>query len=1072
MRLPFTPTPLLRSKPQSWSHTLHLPNTSFPARAPLEALQRYRRRCADDLYAWQLRHRPDHGHAGKVQQDFVLHDGPPYANGPVHVGHAVNKILKDLILRSEVARGRRVRYRPGWDCHGLPIEMKALQQRQGKREREEAEVGGRDLSAKEIRSRARELANSAMEAQKASFRGWGVMGEWEAPYTTMEAGFEIRQLGVFRRMVEKGLISRHHRPVYWSPSSRTALAEAELEYDDAHRCTAAFVRFPFVRLPPVLANLGLGAEKTVSALIWTTTPWTLPANKAIAVHKDIEYIVLRLSTGENKNDEEAAEFLLLARDRVQHVLSHLPIPPATVEIVHGGITGAQLAAVDLDGRPIASCYNVFQATESPFLPADFVTATSGTGLVHCAPGHGMEDYHLCIHHGVGPAFAPVDAAGRFTADVFPAIAAIVDPLPQLEGLDVQTEGVDAVLSILSSLPPGLLPRNIPHSSQNLVFATHAFVHKYPIDWRTKLPVLVRATAQWFADVSTLHPRAVEALEHVNFLPASGRKRLEGFLRGRTAWCISRQRSWGVPIPALYHVESGEVECSVESVGYIISLLESGVKGVEQWFTDPEGEEVWVPPTLREKGEWRRGRDTMDVWFDSGTTWTVLEEGRAGGVLSDVCVEGTDQHRGWFQSSLLTYIAGQRGGTGLLATPPYRMVITHGFTLDAAGRKMSKSLGNVIAPEEIVEGRLLPPLSHTQKGRKNKKMAVAPPTGKIKEGNEVVHDSLGPDVLRLWVASADYTRDVTVSVAGVQEAQGLAQKLRVTIKWLLGVLRDYDPASPPPPTSPHASTTATKLTFADRALLHRLHRLDRAVHAAYTAYEFHRGVRDVAAFVQQDLSAFYFEVVKDAVYAGSEGVRWRTHGVLFTVLKGLMRWMGPVTPHLVEECWEFWPERLRGEGHPLRRVWEVRDGKEEEGLEREWEGFGRLRAAVTAAQEDARREGRLRAGLGCAVRVLVPREAEMSGLGRWVRAWSATGELADLLVVSQADVVVGGDPRSASDGKAWWYERTVEVGEDEAERGMVAIILPPEGEKCGRCWKITAAEPGGLCRRCAEVLAVA
>ncbi|KXL41468.1 hypothetical protein M433DRAFT_48023, partial [Acidomyces richmondensis BFW] len=1047
----------------SWSHTLHLPATSFPARATPEALLRYRRRCADDLYAWQLCNRPNHGQTGNAPRDFVLHDGPPYANGPVHVGHAVNKILKDLILRWEIARGRRVRYRPGWDCHGLPIEMKALQQGQANGEEGDSQV----LSAKEIRSRARKLANSAIEMQKASFRGWGVMGEWETPYMTMEAGFELRQMDVFRRMVEKGLISRHHRPVYWSPSSRTALAEAELEYDDTHHCTAAFVRFPFLRLPPVLETLGFGAGKTVSALIWTTTPWTLPANKAIAVHKNIEYIILRLSVSRNgTKDDEDSEYLLLARDRVQHVLSYLPEPPATVEIVHEGITGAQLVAVDINGRPIASCYNLFQATESPFLSADFVTANSGTGLVHCAPGHGMEDYHLCLHHGVGPALAPVDEAGRFTADVFPAAAAIPDRLPRLEGLDVQTDGVDAILSILSSPPHSVFPSTLPCKPQNLVFATHDFVHKYPIDWRTKLPVLVRATAQWFADVSTLHPRTVEALDSVKFLPASGRKRLEGFLRGRTAWCISRQRSWGVPIPALYHVNSGELECSPESVGYIISVLESGARSLEDWFTDPEVEDVWVPPALRKRGKWRRGRDTMDVWFDSGTTWTVLEDGRAGGVLSDLCVEGTDQHRGWFQSSLLTYVAGQTEGMGKVAAPPYGMVITHGFTLDAAGRKMSKSLGNVIAPEEIVEGRLLPPLDHIRKGRKKKKNADVRPTVERKEGNEVMYDSLGPDVLRVWVASADYTRDVTVSVASVQEAQGLVQKLRVTIKWLLGVLRDYDPSSPYPTSSPHGSTMTPSLTFADRALLYRLHRLDRAVHAAYAAYEFHRGVREIAAFVQQDLSAFYFEVVKDAVYAGSSGVRRRTHRVLFTVLEGLMRWLGPITPHLVEECWEFWPERLKGGDHPLNKVWKVLDEKQgEEDLEKEWEGFGRLRAAVTAAQEDARREGKLRAGLGCAIRILVPREAEMSGLGRWIRMWNASGELADLLVVSQVDMVVGGASRSGADEEPWRFERAVEVGDDDAEQGITVVVLPPKGNKCGRCWKMTAAQPEELCERC-------
>lgn len=817
-----------------------------------------------------------------------------------------------------------------------------------------------------------------------------------------------------------GLISRHHRPVYWSPSSRTALAEAELEYDDHHKCTAAFVKMPIVRLPEVLATNPSIEADNVSALIWTTTPWTLPANKAIAVKDDIQYTVIELTTPGISG--ASVEQLLVAKDRVEHVLAHVA-DGTTARTVLEDIQGSELA----DGK--AACFNVFQGLESPILSADFVTATSGTGLVHMAPGHGMEDYQVCQKHGVGPAFAPVDDQGRYTAD------ASADEIVSegLVGLDVQTEGVKVILGLLKS-PSEYMPPELHRSGSSLLLASHTFTHKNPIDWRTKQPVIVRATAQWFADVSAIQERARTSLDDVSFIPESGKTRLSSFLSGRSQWCISRQRAWGVPIPALYHKDTGEACITDESIEHIISVIErrGADGGTDTWFSDPEDEPAWLHSSL-EPGKWLRGKDTMDVWFDSGTTWTYMEP-RDGRPVADVYIEGTDQHRGWFQSSLLTHISVQDAADKPKA--PYGTLITHGFILDAEGKKMSKSLGNVIAPEQIVDGSLLPPIKpRKQKGKKGPAQETIPV-----DPNKPQYDSMGPDILRLWVASSDYTSDVSIAVPVLQEVQQALQKYRVTFKWLLGVLADYDPT---------LEIDISKLTtFADRAVLYRLSQASREIYRAYGDYQFHRATKHINAFCNNDLSAFYFEICKDGLYTGSQAVRRRTQAVLAVVLSELMRWLGPLVPHLIEEAWKYTPEALKtDQEHPLKRVWSGPFPEMYGDMESALEEFSRFSAAVKLAQEDARRAGHLKNGLNCKVEISAPSES--------IKHWR--DELATLLVVSQADLSADSVPTSAS----WRYEQ--QVG------SMTVAVLPPDGEKCVRCWKSTAPTTDTPCERCQHVL---
>ncbi|EME89347.1 uncharacterized protein MYCFIDRAFT_125245 [Pseudocercospora fijiensis CIRAD86] len=1023
---------LARTK-KSWSDTLALPKSQFPARPSPEQIEQYRKRCADDLYAWQRQHRP----ATIVDRDgnekcneFVLHDGPPYANGAVHVGHALNKILKDLMLRSELSRGRRVQYTPGWDCHGLPIELKALQQ--PKAPRQEAKVAtalSQQMSAADIRAAARKLATETIELQKKSFREWGVMGEWDRPYRTMDKTFELRQLDVFGDMVRKGLISRHHRPVYWSPSSRTALAEAELEYDDSHTCTAAFVKMPFVKLPNVLkANPSIRPD-TISALIWTTTPWTLPANKAIAVGSDIEYSVI--SIADESNLAAGQDQLLVAKERIEHVLSHLP-EGTRLEVVIDAISGHELGGC---------CYNIFQDSESPLFEAPFVTATSGTGVVHIAPGHGIDDWQVCQAQGVGPAFAPVDDEGRYTVDAFPRT---VDSAPPFHGLDAQTQGVTAVLDVLRRSP--------------LLLIAHKFTHKNPIDWRTKQPVITRATAQWFADISAVKDRALAALESVHFIPESGKSRLESFIAGRSQWCISRQRAWGVPIPALYHVDTGEACISDESIHHIISVIEE--RGVDAWFSDAKAEPAWLHPTL-EPGKWIRGSDTMDVWFDSGTSWTSLERRTDGLPRSNVYSEGTDQHRGWFQSSLLTAIAAQSADEKPVA--PFKTLTTHGFTLDGYGRKMSKSIGNVVSPDEIISGVLVQSTKGRTKAGKHKQ---APPT-KAQKG------ILGPDVLRLWVASSDYTKDVAISQPVLQSVQQSLQKYRVTFRFLVGVLHNYPDAKP-------RHDLLSELDFADRVILQQLSVCSRTVFSAYSDYKFYACITEINRFINSDLSAFYFEIIKDRLYTGSTAIRRHTQTILMVILQELCRMLGPVTPHLIEEVWEWMPASMKSTAesandsiHPLKQKWkspfdaESLGVRTDAGLTSSLALFRAISAAVKVAQEEARTAGLLGSGLACRVEIALPTHFDPAESSF---SWLRKDELANLLVVSEAEALqLSNAPHNKERNEEWRYEQPVElhIG-GNVVHGKVAV-LPPRAKKCPRCWKYTAEEEEVPCAPCREVL---
>lgn len=750
--------------------------------------------------------------------------------------------------------------------------------------------------------------------------------------------------------------------------------------------------------------------------------------------------------------------MIVAKDRLDSLRSN--VPEDSLKVVVPSIKGADL----LEG---GEYINVLSGEQCKLIHADFVTSTSGTGLVHLAPGHGMDDYNVLMKLGIGPAFAPVDDDGKFTAEALPA-----DPA-YLSGLYVESKGAKAVIDLLRN-PASRLSASSVTPDSSLILATHEYTHKNPIDWRTKQPVITRATEQWFADVGSIKDSAMEAIDVVDFIPQSGKSRLQSFLQGRSQWCISRQRSWGVPIPALFDKRTGEAIMTAQSIKHIISVIEQ--RGTDAWWSDAADDPIWISPELQ-PGSYVRGKDTMDVWFDSGTSWTSLEP-RSGEPVADIYVEGTDQHRGWFQSSLLTHIAQQVEGAPAMA--PYKTLITHGFTLDHEGRKMSKSLGNVITPEEILSGSLIPAAKAGRSAAKSKTPAVRP----YKENRDV----LGPDVLRLWVAGSDYTKDVVIGQPIVRSVHQSFQKLRVTFKWLLGVISDY----PSPPTT----QSLGPLYFADQVVLHQLSKTSAIVHAAQSAYEFHRSVTAINRFVNVDLSAFYFEVIKDRIYAEDDTIRQHTQTVLYIVFEELLRMLTPITPHLVAEIWAHVPEQQK-EGdiaHPLIRVWDEPfeasfDTYDSAQMETAIAALQTVTTAVKAAQEEARQQGKLGSSLACAVELQIPEEIKDETM-LLLSDLEEQDELSELFVVSDVQLVPRDEQarehqmeqmkeemgeeivearRDWRDNVAWEYSAEFECGTEERPVKGKVVVLPPNGEKCMRCWQYTAGEADGLCGRCVGVV---
>ncbi|MCJ1482970.1 isoleucine-tRNA ligase [Schaereria dolodes] len=1000
------PTQLLRA---SWSSTLKLPKSSFPARAVLGDQPRYLQQCTDDLYAWQ-----DQNLNVSNGVTFILSDGPPYANGGLHVGHALNKILKDITCRFQLSQGKRIKFTPGWDCHGLPIELKALQQ-----QRVSGDAGEiRQLDAVAIRKSARQLATSTLAEQKKQFRSWGIMADWQNAWKTMDKQFELRQLEVFRGMVARGLIYRRFKPVYWSPSSHTALAEAELEYKEDHVSTAAYIKYPLNTLPSNLAaELEFGSSE-ISAVIWTTTPWTLPANRAMAIHSDLDYVVVESAVHGR---------LLLAASRLDDVakLCNLHLTSYTSRAIHGSeLIGAtyQSGVLSNEGKGIRLIFH-----------ANWISGDSGSGIVHIAPGHGMDDYELCQRNGI-EAFAPLDNEGCFTT------AALPSDLTVLTGKEVLHHGNRAVLDHLSRF--------------KVVLGFHEFKHRYPYDWRSKQPVVIRATEQWFANVGKVRELALRSLNDVKFIPEGGKERLQSFVKNRNEWCISRQRAWGVPIPALYHRESGRAVLDPHSVSHIISVIKD--RGTDAWWTDDEMDSAWIPLALRDASGrtlYRRGKDTMDVWFDSGTSWTQIDQNglKGPGQIADVYLEGTDQHRGWFQSSLLTYIAHQDQSTpDCTPSAPYKTLITHGFTLDHIGKKMSKSIGNVISPEEIMNGTLLAPIKRKR----------------VKDDTEhdklPTFDSMGPDALRLWVAGSDYTKDVIVGQPVLKSINNSLSKYRVTFKLLLGMLEDYDPSSLLP---------FTKVSRIDQIALLQLRKLNTNVRKHYQDFEFYKAVNAINKYINSDVSSFYIETIKDRIYADAARSKSRVQAqaTLWHIFRHLQCMLAPVTPLLIEEVWDHTPQRIKDNSkHPMRDLWKYDYGHsdkwENEKLQNDLPYLLAAGAAVKSAQEMARRDKKMGSSLQSFVLLEIDQVDLHSARNTKDLFIRYRDELDSLFVVSEVDVQIGPISRAQSE---WRYSAEFKVN----GHTVLAHVYAPQDDRCVRCWKYAVPQGSSLeiCTRCVGVL---
>ncbi|MGC8491144.1 MAG: isoleucine--tRNA ligase [Syntrophobacteraceae bacterium] len=841
-----------------YKDTLNLPQTDFPMKANLAVREPELLKKWDEMGLYGLLREK-----AKGRPHYILHDGPPYANGHIHLGTALNKILKDIIIKSRQMSGMDAAYVPGWDCHGLPIEHQVDKELGKKKE---------TMSLAQIRALCRRYAEKFIDIQRSEFRRLGVIGEWDNPYLTMAYYYEAtiaRELG---RFFENGSVIRSKKPVYWCTSCRTALAEAEVEYAD-HKSPSVYVKFPLTA--EASARFPELAGKQVYVLIWTTTPWTLPANLAIALHPEFTYAAA----------EVEGEVWILAEGLLE-----------TVMATAGAKDYRVLRTFKAEELEKLKARHPFIERDSLLILGSHVTLEAGTGAVHTAPGHGREDYEAGLEYGLD-IYSPVDDGGRFTKDVeffagqfvFDSNKAVIAKLEETEKLLAKAE----------------------------------IAHSYPHCWRCKNPVIFRATPQWFISMEKtgLRAKALEWIDRVQWLPGWGRERIHGMVANRPDWCISRQRSWGVPITVFRCSECGTYINSPEVFAHIVAMFEK--EGADAWFTHPV--EDLLPEGLACPGcggsKVEKEMDILDVWFDSGTSFAaVLEKRPQLGLPADLYLEGSDQHRGWFHSSLLAAV-------GTRDRAPYKTVLTHGFVVDGQGRKMSKSIGNVIAPEEIIR-------------------------------------QYGAEILRLWVSAEDYRDDIRISQDILKRLSEAYRRIRNTCRFLLGNLYDFDPAA-------HA-VNREEMEELDRFALHQLQDLIEKVRQGYERFEFHRVYHALHNYCVVDLSSFYLDILKDRLYTSAAGstARRSAQTVMHTILNTLVRLMAPVLSFTAEEIWL----RMDQSGEPsvhLQTFPEVDPGLRDTVLAARWEKILALRNEVLRVLETARRDKTIGHPLDARVRLALP-----------------------------------------------------------------------------------------------------
>ena len=831
---------------------------------------------------------------------FILHDGPPYLSSEkIHVGTALNKILKDILLKYKAQAGYYTPYVPGYDGHGLPIENKVVKNIKG---------GRSALTPYELRQKCREFAHTSLKGQESEFKRLGVLGDWAHPYLTIAPEYEAEQVRVFGEMYKKGYIEKGMKPVYWCASCETALAEAEVEYAD-HTSTSIYVRFKFDEESKAKINKEIlkqvQNDKDIYSVIWTTTPWTIPSNMAISMHPKFEYTFF-----EYKGDVYVA-----AQELLGTFLADVGWEEKDIKVL-GSCVGADLELLNTK-HPLYD-------RKSPIILGEHVTLDAGTGSVHTAPGHGLEDYEVGCRYGID-VFSPLDSRGVWTD-------AVNDK--DLEGVPYY-KGNAIVIEKLKNCGALLSQADINHS--------------YPHCWRCKNPVIYRATPQWFVKVDRFRDETLNAIKDVKWIPASGEARISNMVAGRTDWCISRQRAWGVPIPVFYCEDCGEVIVTDETIENVAKIFEK------------ESSDAWVKYSAEEllpqgfkcpkcgKNHFRKENDIMDVWFDSGISWRSVVEKRSdvlGHTPVEMYLEGSDQHRGWFQSSLLTSIATQ-------GKAPYKSVLTHGFVFGEDGRKMSKSLGNYIRPDEIIK-------------------------------------TYGADILRLWAASVDYRNDTKIGNNIIKQLAEIFKKTRNTSRFLLGNLFDFDPEKD--------YVKYEDLTALDKFALHKLNQLIESVTEAFEHYEFYKYFQQLQNFAAVDLSSFYLDIVKDRLYtAGKKSLSRRAcQTVLYEILQTLVRILVPVMPHQAEDIWMSVPECQKGGLISiLLSDWPAAKPQwHNEKLEEDFEKILKAREVVTRAIEPLRADKKVGSSLEVAVYVSVKDNEVLK---------ANESELCNIFITSQAYV---------------------------------------------------------------------
>ena len=937
-----------------YKQTINLPQTDFPMKADLAQREpaMLRRWQQEDVYG-KLRE------IARGRPRFVLHDGPPYANGTIHIGHAVNKILKDIIVKARSLDGFDSPYIPGWDCHGLPIEL-AVEKKHGR--------PGQKLDVAAFRSACRAFATEQIAQQREDFKRLGVLGDWDRPYMTMSPGYEAQQLRAFGRIVRNGHLYKGAKPVHWCLDCRSALAEAEVEYEDK-TSPAVDVAFRVIDAAELFRRIGLSgadAPETVARgapalVIWTTTPWTLPANEAVALGPEIAYALVAIPA----QGEFAARCLVLAEELLGACAARYGIDAGSMQVL-GRFPGAVLDGLRLQ--------HPFLDKQVPAILGEHVTLDAGTGAVHTAPAHGQEDFIVGRRYGL-PVENPVGGDGRFVAGT-----------PLVEGLRIE-EANGRLIDILRER--GALVQHAPYR------------HSYPHCWRHKTPVIFRATPQWFIsmDQKGLRQHALDDIRKVHWTPAWGEQRITGMIVNRPDWCISRQRTWGVPIPLFVHRVTGELHPrTTELIDAAADRVAVG--GIEAWFALDPAELLGA-----EAADYDKVTDVMDVWADSGLSFECVAAERpeiAGPV--DLYLEGSDQHRGWFHSSLLMSEA-------LYERAPYKGVLTHGFTVDDKGRKMSKSLGNVIAPQKVMQ-------------------------------------NLGADVLRLWVAATDYANEMSVSDEILKRMSDSYRRMRNTARFLLGNLAGFDPATDAVPVG--------QMVALDRWALRRAAELQHEIVEAYRTYQFHLIYQKVHNFCVLDLGGCYLDVIKDRLYTTPAGsvARRSAQTAMYHIAEAMVRWLAPVLSFTAEEIWTHLPGTRAAS--VFHSTWHTLPEVPADSID--WDALIALRSAVARELERLRDAGAIGAPLEARVELFCEAadHARFSALGDELRFLFITSEASVERIASAAD-----------------RERLVGLGAVAAQADPAGVLLrvtPTTAPKCVRCWHRredvgSSAEHPELCGRC-------